>query len=113
MRLTLSVVRALIAALAATSILASCGADPSATEDAPRRGRVTGVIIDIEQTSPTDIHSFVVKAGDDRHEFAIDPDRDYGFALSHLRDHLVSADPVTVEFEERDGRSTALSIEDA
>lgn len=94
--------------------LAACGGtDARAPSDTDRAtGTVTGVIVDLDQASPTEVRGFELKDGDDRYDIAIDPDHDYGFPLPHLRDHLVSSDPVRVEFEERDGRLVARSIED-
>jgi hypothetical protein len=74
---------------------------------------MTGVVLDVESRTITDVRAFTMRSEGEECEILIDPDRDYGFALPHLNEHRVSADPVTVKAEVRDGELVALSIEDA
>ena len=91
-------------------LFAGCGgADPA---DAPPE-EITGVIVDINSAGLDDVRSFELKAGDDHYEIFIDPERDYGFPLSHLNEHRMTGDPVRVDLEDRDGDLYALAIDDA
>ena len=80
----------------------------------PPPDSVTGVVVSVESESLNEVTSFELKDGDVTYEIYIADDVDYGFPLSHLQEHVTSADPVTVDLEERDDdRIYALSIEDA
>ncbi|MGH2754688.1 MAG: hypothetical protein ACRDLB_09650 [Actinomycetota bacterium] len=87
-------------------VFLACGSD-----DAGRS--LTGVVIDIESSSLTEIESFTLKDLDKTYEIYIDPGRTYDFPLPHLSAHRAGADPVAVEVEERNGRLVALEISDA
>jgi hypothetical protein len=97
-------------------LLGACGGDEdgvaTGTDDPPEQ--VTGVILEVESESLGDVTSFTLKEGDTEYEIFIADDVEYGFALSHLQEHLTSADPVAVDLELReDDRLYALTIEDA
>jgi hypothetical protein len=65
-------------------------------------------------TGLTEVEYFTVRTDDgDTHKFFIDPDTDLGFPPAHLNEHRITGDPVVVEFEEKDGRPIATSVEDA
>ncbi len=92
-------------------VAAACGngepAEPS---------QLTGAVIAVDAASLTDVRSFTLKAGDDRHEIFIDAEIDYaasGFVPQHLRDHVISGVRVRVEVERRGERLYALSMNDA
>lgn len=84
--------------------------------DAPEKAEaevIEGVVIDVRSASLGDVESFTLKDGDETYEVLIDAERDYGFPVSHLSEHILSADPVRVELESRGDRLYARSIEDA
>jgi hypothetical protein len=107
--------RRLVVACCALLLLGACGGDQEGgtpVTDPP--DQVTGVILEIESVSLGDVTSFTLKADDTEYEIFIADDVDYGFALSHLQEHLTSAEPVAVDLELRDDdRLYALTIEDA
>ena len=86
-------------------LMASCGADEP--EVPPR---VRGLIVEIEGSRA--LNSFVLESEGERYTILIDPDRDYGFPLEHLREHEAQDLPVVVTSETRDGDAYATSIED-
>jgi hypothetical protein len=87
-------------------VLPACGGNEQPSE-------LSGVILKVNATSITDVESFTLKSGDERHRILIDASADYGFPLSHLQEHVLSGDPVDVELEERDGQLYAQSIVDS
>lgn len=92
-------------------IAAGCGGngdDGAGTPD-----EVTGVILDIDSEGLGEVNSFRVKDGADTYTVRIDPERDYGFNLGHLHEHLQNAEPVRVELESRGDSIFAVTIEDA
>ena len=95
-------------------VLVACdgGTEEPPAPEAPS-SPVTGVILEIDSESIDGVNGFTVRAEGQEVSFVVDPDADYGFPLSHLQTHLTSSQPVTVEFEERDGELVATSIEDA
>lgn len=100
--------------LAASALIvlsvAGCGGSEDACTD---RTTLTGVVLDVESRSLTDVRAFTLRSEGEECEILIDPEREYGFALPHLNEHKISADPVRVEVEARDDELVALSIEDA
>jgi hypothetical protein len=76
------------------------------------RSTLRGVVLDVQSRTLEDVRAFTVRSEGEECEITIDPDRDYGFALSHLTAHKISADPVTVKVEVEDGELVAVSIED-
>jgi hypothetical protein len=90
---------------------AACGdGEPAAPSE------LTGTVIAVDAASLTEINSFTLEAGDDRHEIFIDPEVDYsssGFVPQHLREHVISGIRVRVEVESREGRLYAIAMEDA
>jgi hypothetical protein len=101
-------------ALAVVLLLTSaCGAEtPERPAAEPPPERLTGVITDVRLESD-EVVSFVLRAGETSHEILIDPERDYGFDLSHLDEHWETGDPVRVELEQRGTELYAESIVDA
>ncbi len=82
-----------------------------AAEDAPEE--VTGVLLDVQSEGVGEVTSFTLKEDHETYEIFIAEDVEYGFALSHLNEHLTCGDPVRVPLEVRDGKLYALAIEDA
>ncbi|HYH27449.1 MAG TPA: hypothetical protein VEA19_01590 [Actinomycetota bacterium] len=94
-----------LAMLAVASLLVACG--NSAPEVPPK---ATGLIVEIEGSRQ--ISSFVLESEGESYTILIDPERDYGFPLEHLREHQAQKLPVIVTSETRDGSAHAVSIED-
>lgn len=94
--------------------LAACGGNdaPEGEAEGAAPNPVTGVITDVRSEGIGQVRSFVLTSRGQRYEIHIADDVEYGFDLEHLNEHRISADPVVVEHEERDGRRYALSIED-
>jgi hypothetical protein len=90
----------------------SVGCDGGSAETCSGAKPITGVIVTVESRSLDDVRGFTLRSGGKECEISIDPERDYGFPLSHLNAHKVGADPVEVEVEERDGELIATSIAD-
>ena len=99
---------ALVMVVVATAACNGSGSDVACGD----RGTLTGVILDVESRSLTDVQAFTIRSQDEECEVFIDPDIDYGFPLPHLNDHKVAADPVIVDVEVRDDKLTALTIRD-
>lgn len=103
-----------VALLAIALALSGCGSDPPA--DPPEEevtGPLEGVIVAIDSAAIDEVTSFTLKDGDRTYEIYIADDVDYGFPLGHMQEHVQTADPVSVDIEERDGKLYALTIEDA
>ena len=103
--------RAIAGVVLVVSLLVT-GCTGNTTTPCGGRGRLTGIVLDVESRSLTDVRAFTMRSQGEECEILIDPDRKYGFPLPHLNDHKVAADPVLVEVEERDGELVALSIDD-
>ena len=73
---------------------------------------VTGRIVAIDPPEG-EIDSFTVDSETKEDvEVYIDPERDYGFDLNHLHEHLKTGDPVAVQLVIEDDGLYATSIED-
>ncbi len=73
---------------------------------------VRGVVVSIEGALDNVTGFELVDETGARLQFAVDPNAEFdGFPLSHLNDHLLSAEPIVVTYEERGGLY-ALSIRD-
>ena len=103
--------RHLAAVLLLVGSLAAC--DSGSDVPCGDRGTLTGVVLAVESRSLTDVRSFTIRSQDEECEIAIDPERDYGFALSHLNAHKIDGAPVTVEVDVEGDQLVALSIVDA
>ena len=102
--------RLLASAAAAGCVLAGCAAGGDDPEPPP--SELTGVITRVEGQGD-EVTAFTLEAGLQRYRVRIDPLRDYGFPLSHLREHERDGQPVRCELDERAGELYALTIEDA
>jgi hypothetical protein len=74
-------------------------------------GTARGVITSVEGTID-DISAFTLLADGAEIRFATSDDADYGFPLSHLREHQRTGDPVFVEWEMVGTVRYALSVID-
>jgi hypothetical protein len=74
---------------------------------------MVGVITDVHQASDGAVVRFRLSTSEDASTWWIDPGRDYGFNLLHLRDHRATGDPVVVIGTTEAGRLVAANIEDA
>ena len=85
----------------------------SASAAVPPGDSIKGIVTSVESSGLNEVSSFRVKTqGDTEYEVLIDPDLNYGFPLGHREEHRVSADPVEVAFDVRDGAVYASSIDD-
>lgn len=55
----------------------------------------------------------ICMSGGDSSVVDIDPDRDYGFDLHHLVEHMDRREPIAVKLNERDGRIYVEKISDS
>ena len=101
-------IRLALAVLVALSAVA-CGED---TKEPPEAGasstptQLTGVIIDVESESLTEVKGFTLRSEGETYEILMDSQVNYDFPPSHLNEHVVSGDPVTVDLS--DPRRQAL-----
>jgi hypothetical protein len=102
--------------LLATGLALIAGACADNKANPASRATVTGTVIAVDASSLTKINSFSLRTGEDELTIYIEGDRDYsktGFLPQHLREHVISAIQVRVEFERRGGRLIALGMTDA
>jgi archaellum component FlaF (FlaF/FlaG flagellin family) len=91
-----------LALMLLVSVLVACTSDT---------GTSVGVVTEVEGTL-TDVESFTVLTEGEEVRFLPLEGQSYEFPLDHLREHLRSGEPVTVEWEIRDGNRYALTITD-
>ena len=78
----------------------------------------TGVVIDVQASSLTQLDGFTLHTDDDRTlNFRIAPEADQqdpqnGFVPSHLREHALTATRVTIDYREDGSQLLAIRIED-
>lgn len=94
--------------LALVALLVSCGGSAPPAPTGPIEGLVTAVE-DAEGT----VSSFTVDGRRGLQEILIDPQRDYGFDLAHLREHLELKQAVRVTVEVKGDDLYAVRIDDA
>ena len=73
---------------------------------------LTGVITEVAG-SGGEVTGFELEAEGQAYEILIEPTRDYGFDLNHLREHESTGDPVRVRLREQGEALYALRIDDA
>lgn len=82
----------------------------------PTTSRVTGLVIDVDQPSLTEVNSFVLRtdAGEEL-TFALGAldMTDGGFNAGHLREHMATGSKVAVEFTQSGDSRTATRLTDA
>jgi hypothetical protein len=105
--------RLFLGALLALVVLGGCGDDPAEDAGQPAPEEITGPVTSIDSESLGEVTSFEVTQKGEVYVVLIDPKIDYGFALSHLNEHLASGDPVRVGLDERNGKLYATEIVDA
>ena len=98
--------------LALALLLAACADSSEDNQPLPPPSQAEGLITEI--TPPEgEPESFVLETEEHgTFEVLIAADVDYGFDLQHLHEHMDGDLPVRVQLEGRDGRATALSIDD-
>lgn len=95
-------------------LLAGCGGAGDgavSTRPVPAPRDLTGLIVDIRGQGG-DVNSFTLQSGGEEYEIRIASDVDYGFELSHLREHESSMWPVRCRLERRLGALYAVAIDD-
>ncbi len=95
---------ALLAVGALLIVVAVTGGDGS--------GQLTGLVVAVDGDL-TEVRSFDVLSDGERTSFAPAPDGVFDFPLGHLREHLRTGEPVTIEYEHREGVLTATRVSDA
>jgi hypothetical protein len=103
-------IRTLLSSIAVFAfILVACGDEGNggASTDS-----YTGIVTSVESAGLNEVSSFELKSDDETVNILIDDSVNYGFPLGHLEEHRVSAAPVEVAVEERDGELYAQSIVD-
>lgn len=100
----------MVASLFAVMTIASCSDN---SDDSGSSSELTGLVVEIESEGFNEVTSFVLRSEGENYTIYIDDTVDYGFPLEHLFAHRSGAEPVKVEFYERDGRRYATSIDDA
>jgi hypothetical protein len=109
MRLSLRGAACVLAACVAFVLILSCGGDGEPS--------VTGVIIDVQSPSLTEVDSFTVRDGDGR-EFVFGvapeaaPDPREGFTPQHLRSHSVLGQRVKIFYRSEGQTLLALRLKD-
>ena len=104
-----------VAVVLVFALAAACGPaaeEETSTDPTAELSEVTGPIVAIDPPEGT-IESFTVDSETKEDvEVYIDPERDYGFDLNHLHEHLETGDPVEVQLVLEDDVLYAISIED-
>lgn len=88
------------------------GDEPEAQSSEPP-SQLTGVIVDVDAKTLTEVKGFTLRSEGETYEILLAPEANLGFPPSHLNEHSISGDPVTVDLVTRDGRLYALSVADA
>jgi hypothetical protein len=102
----------MLRAAAVLALLALAAGCASSEPREPAPPELTGFIVAIEGEG-SDIASFTLDSFGEEYEIFIAPGVDYGFPLTHLREHERDRLPVRCRLDERDGRLYALEIADA
>jgi hypothetical protein len=90
---------------------AGAGDEAGSTRPVTPPRELTGLIVDIRGQG-RDVDSFTLRSDGEEYEIRIARDVDYGFELSHLREHESSSWPVRCTLERRQGALYALAIDD-
>ena len=74
---------------------------------------ITGVVVEFQGDLVT-VESFTVQTPQgERLQFVPAADADFGFPLPHLKEHMVSSEPVEVRYVDEDDQLIATSVSDA
>jgi hypothetical protein len=95
--------------LLVAAVLFGCGGE----EEPPPPSVLTGVITEVRPGTGSEVTDFDLDAAGESYQILIDPARDYGFDLAHLREHQSTGDPVRVRLQQREEALYALRIDDA
>ncbi len=102
--------RRLVVVLCSLLVIACTGVLPSDIREA------SGTVTSVDGPNAAQVDAFTVRTPDGAEiEFSVGElrvDRD-SFPAAHISEHLVSLEPVRVQYVERDGRNVALRISDA
>lgn len=81
----------------------------------PTLHQETGLVIDVQQPSLTQVDGFHLRTTDGRTvEFSTRTTRfDVAFPVQHLGEHLALAQPITVTYKVVDGRNEVTKLADA
>lgn len=74
--------------------------------------RIEGTITDVEGHGGR-VSAITVRTAGGPQRILIDPGRNYGFDLAHLKVHQTEKLPVKVKVKDRGGNKVALDIDDA
>ena len=94
-------------------------ASPSRTPGAatqPTTLEATGIVLDVEGSSPVDVRAFTLRAADGetlRFRVGTIDVSGGGFTPSHLREHMASAEPVRVVYRVEGDERVAIRLFDA
>jgi hypothetical protein len=110
MRRALPAVVALAALGAVAVVLFGCGRD-----DAGDRLVETGVVVEVDAASLTEVLGFTIRTADGRTvEFVVGPlENPAEFPPSHLAVHLAGGEPVRVTYKQAGTDRVAIRLEDA
>jgi len=81
----------------------------------PPRQTETGVVIAVDATSLTNVKGFTIRTPDGRTvAFKLGPlENASQFAPGHLNEHIATAIPVLVTYQDKDGERVVVRLEDA
>lgn len=107
--------RLVVGALLALVVLGACGEDSpeEGPQQRPAPMEITGPVTKVDSESLGEVTSFEVTHEGEVYVVFVDPEINYGFALSHINEHLASGDPVRVGLDEQEGKLYATEIVDA
>jgi hypothetical protein len=76
------------------------------------RGTTTGIIVEFVPAEETDGSITVFQSGE-RIEITVTPDTELEFPATHVQEHRLTGEPVSVDWIETDGVKEATAIADA
>ena len=93
-------------------VIAGCGGDGDAVSTQPLATptELSGLIVDTRGPG-RQVTSFTLESGGAKYDIRIAPGVDYGFDLSHLREHESNLWPLRCTLERRGGALYALSFD--
>lgn len=98
-------------------VLTACGGSegtqPPNPIVVPPTNPITGLLTNLERDAGDTITALTLDVEGTSYRILVDPERDYGFDLAHMDEHLSQMLQVSVSFEERSGAVYATAIDDA
>ncbi len=73
---------------------------------------VRGVVVEAEARSISEVAAFTIEEEGSGKVWTFQADRPVGFTPSHIREHMMQGQAVTVRFRERDGLFIAVLVTD-